>query len=467
MNEKKYDVAILGGGPGGYPAAIKLAQSGKKVALIEAKAVGGTCLNRGCIPTKTLIANADILHTIRKAKEFGIDVKEVSVDFTKMAEQKDTTVTKLKASLEGLIVSNGIDIIRGFGKFVSPNELKVMGQDNLLIKADAIIIATGTEPKEIAAFAFDGKFIHSSTTILELQTLPKSIAIVGGGVIGCEFASLYAELGVTVTVIEALPRLIPLECETLSAFLAKSFQKRGLNVMTGAMVSSIQKNSQGISIQLKDGKTVDADCALVAIGRSCNTIGIGLEQAGIAVDKAGMIAIDEHMRTAVPGIYAIGDITGKAMYAHVATHQGIVAAEDILGHTLHMNYDAVPGVIFTSPEIASVGMSLATALQRGYQATRTTYPFQALGKAQAAKQTDGFAQIVIDETTGQILGAQVAGHEASNLIAPMVTVIANELTIGCIPETIHAHPTMQEVWMESALIAQGIPLHYPPIKKRG
>lgn len=467
MNEKKYDVAILGGGPGGYPAAIKLAQEGKRVALIEAKAVGGTCLNRGCIPTKALIANAEVLYNIRKAKDFGITVGDVSIDFAKMIDQKDHVVEKLKQSLEGLIASNQIDLIRGFGKFISPNEIKVIGEDNVIVKADTIIIATGTEPKEIAAFKFDGKYIHSSTTILDLHTLPKSMAIVGGGVIGCEFASLYAELGVKVTIIEALSRILPLECETLSSALTKSFKARKIDVVTGALVSSILTGILGVTINLKDGKKIDADMALVAIGRACNTAAIGLENAGITTDKMGMIAVDGSMQTSVPGIYAIGDITGKAMYAHVATHQGIVAAEHILGHTLYMNYDAVPGVIFTHPEIGTVGMSLEAALQRGYKAIRATYPFQALGKAQAAKQTEGFAQIVVDETTGQILGAQVMGHEASNLIAPMTTAIANELTINCISETIHAHPTLQEAWMESALIAQGTPLHYPPIARKG
>jgi len=464
MSENRYDIAVLGGGPGGYPAAIKLSQMGKRVALVEAKAVGGTCLNRGCIPTKALIANAEVLHSIKHAKEFGISVSGVTVDFAKMAHEKDGIVNRLKNSLEGLIRSNNIDMIRGFGKFVSPFELKVIGEDNVLITADQIIIATGTEPKEIPAFPFDGKLIHSSTSILALELLPKRMAIVGGGVIGCEFASLYAELGVEVTIIEALPRILPLECETISSFMTKSFVNRGIQVITGAMVEAIEKNN-GVTICFKDGKKVTSDVALVAIGRSFNTSNIGLEAAGVLADR-GVIPTDDVMRTNVPGIYAIGDITGKAMYAHVATHQGLVAAAHIIGEKLHMNYDAIPGVIFTHPEIGTVGMSLETACKRGFQAKRTTYPFQALGKAQAAKQTEGFAQIVVDETTGQILGAQVIGHEASNLIHPMAVAIANELTIECITETIHAHPTLQEAWLESALIAEGHPLHFPPLKSR-
>jgi dihydrolipoamide dehydrogenase len=258
--------------------------------------------------------------------------------------------------------------------------------------------------------------------------------------------------------------MLPLECESISSFMTKSFTKRGIQVVTGAMVETIDKGN-GVTIRFKDGKTVESDIALVAIGRAFNTSNIGLEAAGIIADR-GMIPTDDVMRTNVPGIYAIGDITGKAMYAHVATHQGLVAAAHIVGEKLHMNYDAIPGVIFTHPEIGTVGMSLEAALKRGFQAKRTTYPFQALGKAQAAKQTEGFAQIVVDETSGQILGAQVVGHEASNLIHPMAVAIANELTLGCITETIHAHPTLQEAWLESALIAEGHPLHFPPLPKK-
>ncbi len=467
MEEKEYDVAILGAGPGGYPTAIKLAQNGKKVALIEAKDIGGTCLNRGCIPTKTLIANAEVLHHVKAAHEYGIVAKDVKIDFGYMTKQKDEIVHKLQKSLEGLVRANRIDLFCGFGKFTSPNTLKVIGKDNALIRANSIVIATGSEPKEIPAFAFDGKYIHSSTSILQLERLPKKMAIVGGGVIGCEFASLYAELGVEVSLIEALDRLLPLECETLSNFLTKSFQKRGIHLQIGALVSQIQKNEGGISVLLKDGKKIDADLALVAIGRSLNIADIGLEKAGVVTDK-GMIPVDECMQTNVAGIYAIGDITAKAMYAHVATHQGFVAASHILNEEerLHMDYDAIPGVIFTHPEIGTVGMNLEQALKRGYSAKRASYPLSALGKAQAAKETEGFAQVVIDTETGQILGAQIVGADASSLISCMTYAIANELTIECITDTIHAHPTLAESWMEASFIARGIPLHFPPVVKK-
>ncbi len=465
MEEKKFDACVIGSGPGGYPAAIKLAQNGKKVAIIEALEIGGTCLNRGCIPTKALIANAEVLSHIRKSKDFGIQVDGVKVDFTQMQKTKDATVSNLKKSLEGLILSNNITIIRGYATFVGPLKLEVKGQDNCFVSAPNIIIASGSEPKEIPAFAFDNKVIHSSTSILKLEKLPEKMAIVGGGVIGCEFASLYSELGVKVVIVEMLDRIIPLETPPLSQALTKSFTSRGIEIQAGVAVSSIEKNAKGIVIRLADKTQIDASCALIAIGRSLNSDKLGLDKAGVQVEK-GAIKVDDTMKTSAPGIWAIGDVTGKSLYAHVATHQGIVAASNILGHSAHMNYDAVPGVIFTIPEIGSCGMSIEEAKKRGYAAKLTSYPFQALGKAQAAHQTEGFAQVVVDTKTGQILGGQVIGHEAGILLSSIAYAIANELTIECITETIHAHPTLSEVWMEAAFLAQDTPLHYPPIRKK-
>lgn len=465
MFRKKFDVAILGGGPGGYPAAIKLAQAGKSVALIEAKEVGGTCLNRGCIPTKALISYSEVLHSMKRGKEFGISVGDVKIDYPRMSTEKDSTVKKLRNSLEGLLLANGIEIVRGFGKLTAPNEIKVTGEESGLISAEYIIIATGSEPKEIGAFPFDHKNILSSTSILELTTLPKSLVVVGGGVIGCEFASLFHELGVKVSIVEMLPRILPLECETISQFITGSFQKRGIDVVTGAAVQGIDKTTVGITVNLKDKPSIHAEMALVAIGRALNSDKIGLEVAGVKVDR-GAVVVDDAMRTNIPGLYAIGDITFKQMYAHTATHQGLVAAADILGETLHIDYDAIPGVTFTHPEIGSVGMSLETALKRGFKAKRTSYPYQALGKAQASKETEGFAQVVIEEGTGRILGAQIVGHDASNLIQPMALAIANELTCESVAETVHAHPTLAEIWMETSLLALGTPIHYPPLPRR-
>lgn len=463
---KKFDVVVLGGGPGGYPAAIRAAQHGKKVALIEAKDLGGTCLNRGCIPSKTLIASAEVLQRVKEAEEFGVIVGKIEFNYAKMVARKNQIVARLRKSLEGLIASNKITLIRGFGKFTSPRTLKVTGQETQLIHADNIIIATGSEPRNMPAFPFDYKKIHDSTSLLEIGELPGKIAIIGGGVIGCEFASLFAMLGVEVTILELLPRIIPMESTGVSAALTKAFKQKGIHIETSVAVQKIEHAGSGIEVKMSGNKSVKAEIALVAVGRSLNTSGIGLEQAGLKAEENGMIAVNERMETAVPGIYAIGDIASKWWLAHVASHQGLVAADNASGKDAHMNYNAVPSVIFTNPEIGTVGLSLEQAIEQGYQATVGAFPFQALGKSQAAYQTEGFAQVVTDKRTGQLLGAQVVGHEASSLVAEMAVAIGNELTLESITETIHAHPTIAEAWLEAALIASELPLHFPPKKER-
>lgn len=462
--ENTFDIIVIGAGPGGYPAAIKAAQLGKKVALIEALQLGGTCLNRGCIPSKTLISNAEVLRKIKHAEDFGISVGKIGFDYEKMIERKDSVVDKIRKGLTGLLLGNGITIIKGFGKFISPNEIKVTGETNVILKADKIIIATGSEPKNIPAFACDHEFILDSTDILNRKTLPKKIAIIGGGIIGCEFASLYASFGVEVTILEMMPTIIPTESAAVTAALTKAFNNQGIKIETGVQVLGIDKVKDGVSVRLNEGKTVEADIALVAVGRQLNTNNIGLEKAGILPLNNGMISVNERMETEVPGIYAIGDIASKWWLAHVATHQGLIAASNACGHLEKMRYNAVPSAIFTVPEVGTVGLSLEQAKAEGFQATVGAFPFAALGKSQANMETDGFAQIVIDKKTGQILGAQVVGYQASVLIADMALAITNELTVESITETIYAHPTLAESWLESALIANGTPLHFPKKK---
>lgn len=466
MKQKTFDIIVIGGGPGGYPAAIKAAQSGKSVALIEAKELGGTCLNRGCIPSKTLISDAELFQRIKEGEESGILSGKVTFDFAKMAKRKDEVVTHIRKGLEGLIAANQITLIKGFGKFISPFEIKVTGEDSGVVKADKIIIATGSEPRNIPAFPFDYKRIHDSTSLLELKKAPKSIVIIGGGVIGCEFASLYGMLGIDVTILELMPRLLPMEDKGVSAALERSFQKRGVKVHCEAQVEGIDLLQNGIKAKLAHGKSIQADMALVSVGRSLNTSGIGLEKAGVLVKENGLIAVDSKMETNMPGIYAIGDIASRWWLAHVATHQGLVAASNAVGETMHMDYNAVPNVIFTHPEIATVGMTLDAAKEKGFDAVVGAFPFQALGKSQATFQTEGFAQIILERRTGQILGAQVVGHDASTLIAEITVAISNELTIECITHTIHAHPTVSEAWMEAAFVGMEAPLHLPPRKSK-
>jgi len=462
MEQRKFDIAVLGGGPGGYPAAIRAAQHGKSVALIEAKEMGGTCLNRGCIPSKALIAGAEFAGRLKQAAEFGIDISGVEVHFFRLAHHKDRVVEKMRQGLEGLIAANKITVFRGFGKLISRHEIKVSGKEITVVVADKIIIATGSEPRHIPAFPFDGERIHDSTSLLALTTLPKKILIIGGGVIGCEFASLYAHLGVDVTILELLPRLISTEALEISQALTQAFTRKGIKVITQARVQGIERTQTGIQAIMEGGSSLSADCSLVAVGRSLNTKGIGLDKAGVLVEENGLVVVNQEMETTVDGIYAVGDIASRWWLAHVASHQGMIAAENACGRHAWMFYNAIPSVIFTDPEIGSVGLTLQEAIKQGYQAKVGAFPFQALGKSQATLQTDGFAQIVVEEKTGQILGAQVIGHEAPTLIAQMTLAIANELTVECVVETIHAHPTISEVWGEAALMTQGLPIHLPP-----
>ena len=467
MTEKKnFNVAVIGSGPGGYTAAIRAAQLGKSVALIEKDKLGGTCLNVGCIPSKALLANAAVLHQVKRAAEFGITTGPISFHYDKMKARKDSVVAKIRSGLEGLIKSNKITIFRGGAQFESPRELKVIGQDNLFISADQIIIASGSVPTDVKAFPCDHKRILNSTSMLEVTEAPKSLAIVGGGYIGCEFASLFAELGTKVTILEALPMILTPQGKEISQFMTKSFTAKGVDIQTNVKVLGIENKGSHVHISLEGRKTMEADLCLVSVGRKIYTDGLHLEKAGLKLAEKGYLETDDRMETEVKGIYAIGDLTGKWMLAHVASHQGIVAASNAAGHAEKMNYDAVPAVVFTTPEIATVGMTLEGALSAGYNAVAGTFPFMALGKAQAAMETEGFSQVISDKKTGQILGAIVIGHEASNLIAEMALAIQNELTLDSVIGTIHAHPTLAESWLEAALMAADRPIHFPPKAKR-
>lgn len=462
---KKFDVVVLGGGPGGYVAAIRAAQhKNTSVALIEKEYMGGTCLNWGCIPTKTLIAGAEALHCIKKSEEFGIQVENVSFDFAKMTQRKDKIVANIRASLDKLIASNRITVFRGEGELLSTREIKIRGQDNEIIYGSNIILATGSLPRNVPAFPFDGERIHSSSTILDLKKLPKSLVIIGGGVIGCEFASLYRELGVKVTILEAMASIIPMEGRDVSRALSEAFLKRGIEIHTNVQVQKIDTMNDGVSVILADQRHIEAEIALVAVGRKLNTDNIGLDRAGISTTPQGAIPVNIHMETSVKGIYAIGDITAKMMLAHVASHQGIVAADNAAGVRSKMHYNAIPSVIFTHPGVATVGLSLEKALEQKYRAKIGKFPFQALGKAHAIAETEGFAQIVIEEGSNRLLGAQIVGHDAANLIAEMGLAIAQELTLESIIDTVHAHPTLAEAWLEAALMANDTGIHLPPKK---
>ncbi|NGX31673.1 MAG: Dihydrolipoyl dehydrogenase [Chlamydiae bacterium] len=456
-----YDIIVIGSGPGGYVAAIKAAQAKKSVALIEAKDLGGTCLNWGCIPTKTLISNTHLLKKMKMCQKYGIHTTDLSFDYAQMKTRKDHVVSKIRTSLEGLLKANKIDIIRGFAKFEAPFKVKVQGENSGFYEGEKMIIATGSESRSIPAFPIDNESILGARAMLEQTHLPKRLAIIGGGVIGCEFASLYRELGVEITIFEMLDRIIPMESSILSEFLTKTFQKTNVEIKTSVQVKAIEKLEGGIQVILADGQAFDFDLALCCVGVKLNTDHIGLEKVGIVTNN-GAIVVNEKMETNVKGHYAIGDITAKYMLAHVASHQGIVAAANAIGKTASMHYNAIPSVIFTDPEIASCGMTEEAAKEKGLDIATGTFPFSALGKSQASIETEGFTHIISDKKTRQILGGRVVGIDANILIAEIALAIQNELTLESLCETVHAHPTLSESWMEAAFLAQNHPLHWPP-----
>ncbi len=465
MNDA-FDCVVIGAGPGGYVAAITAAQAGLKTALIEEREAGGTCLNRGCIPSKALLSAAEIVNQIRHANQFGIHVDNFSIDYPAMVQRKDSVVRSIRDGLNGLIRSNKITVFSGRGSLISSTEVKVLGETPSVIKARSIILATGSEPRAFPGIPFSPSSprILCSTGVLNLKELPQKLAIIGGGVIGCEFASLFHTLGSKVTVIEASQQILALNNPDISKTMLDKFSRQGLRFILGASVSDIQDMGDRVRITI-NGNDEEYDYVLVSIGRRLNTENIGLDKAGVICDERGVIPTDSTMRTNIPNIYAIGDITGQWQLAHVASHQGIVAARNIAGHRDEIDYSAVPSVIFTFPEVATVGLSPSVAQQQGIPVKITKFPFRAIGKAVAMGEADGFAAIISHETSQQILGAYVIGPHASSLISEITLAVRNELTLPCIYETIHAHPTLAEIWAESALLAVDTPLHMPPTKK--
>lgn len=462
----KYDLIVIGGGPGGYVAAIKAAQLGQKVALVEKDALGGTCLNRGCIPTKALIHHGHIAKTLRCAKDFGFNVHGFDIDYASMVERKDGIVAELCSGVSQLLKLNGVDVFTGNASFVSENEIKVQGEANTLLEGAKICIATGSSSANLPNIHIDGKHVHDSTTILEITKLPKHLVILGAGYIGCEFASLFSDLGVKISMIEFLPGILWLQGKTVSQMVTKPFLEKGIELHTGVKMEGYEIGEKGVNISLSDGSTLLGDQLLVCVGRAPYTKGLKLENVAIEQDKRGFIKVDDHLRTSNKNIYAIGDVTGKSMLAHVASYQGIIMAKHISNYEVSANYDAVPAVIFTDPEVATTGISKEIAIERGFEADSATFPFAALGKAKSSGDEGGMAEIIFEKRTHRILGAVMVGHEAGNMIAEITMAIQNELVLESIAETIHPHPTLSEAWMEAADLSLGHPIHLPPMARK-
>ncbi len=442
---------------GGYPAAIRASQLGMKVALVEADKLGGTCLHIGCIPTKALLESSELYHrVVDRGPEFGINAEKVTFDYERIATRRDAVVNQLYKGVQFLMKKNKIEVVAGRGKLRDRNTIDVNGQQ---VKAKNIIIATGSGVKSLPGLEFDGRYIVSSDNATLADTVPESICIIGAGAVGVEFATLYNELGVKVTLLEAMDRLVPLEDEDISKEMLTAFKKAGIDCRVGVKVKSAKKARDGVSVET-DGGEIWAHQLLVAVGRSPRGKDVGLEQLGVAMHPNGFVKVDEWMRTSVEGIHAIGDVVGGFLLAHAAAHEGVVAAEDIAGQRLApMDQDLVTRCTYSHPQIASVGLSEKQARDKGHEVKIGKFPFTALGRAIIRGETGGFVKMVADAKTGRLLGTHVVGPSATELIAePALTQLfqGDAWELG---RNIHPHPTLSEAVMEAAMAVDGHAIH--------
>ena len=463
---QEFDIIIIGGGPAGYVSAIRGAQLGAKIAVVEKKSLGGTCLNRGCIPTKALYASAKTLATARKADKFGVQVKDIALDFAKVVARKNDVVNKLVGGIRQLLKGNGVEILEGEAFLESKGQIKITRADGLkgTITAKKVIIATGSEPAMIPAFNIDGKNVITSTEMLSLEAVPKTLLIIGGGVMGCEFASIFAEFGSKATIVELLPTILATEDKQVSRVILKNFKDKGVDVFTEVSVQSVQDTGNGVKTTLADGKEFITEKVMVSIGRSFNSQGFGLEALGVNTEK-GRIVVNDKMETSVQDVYAAGDVIGGMLLAHVASSEGIVAVNNALGKDMKMDYAIVPAGIFTDPEIASVGLREKDAKEKGIDVSIGRFPYVACGKALCMGEEEGFVQILSDPGTDKVLGCSIIGAHATDLIQEVAVAMKAGIKVKDIAETIHAHPTLPELVMEAAEDVHGMAIHKVGRKK--
>lgn len=461
--ETELDTVVIGSGPGGYVAAIRAAQLGKKVAIIEKDFIGGTCLNVGCIPSKALIhASHDYYHALNE-KTKGVHAKDVTIDFEEVQEWKDKeVVSKLTGGVEMLLKKNKVTILNGAGYFMDEHRLRVMHEfGGETYSFQNVIIATGSRPLEIKGFKF-GKRILDSTGLLNLKEIPKKLVVIGGGYIGSELAGVYASLGTDVTILEGAPSILPNFEKDMVKLVEKNFKEKNVTIETKAMAKSAVNNKDSVTVTYEvEGKekSIEADYVMVSVGRRPNTDELGLDKAGVEMDERGLIKVDERGETTAKGIYAIGDVTAGLALAHKASYEAKVVAEVIAGQDVIMDYQAIPAVCFTEPELASVGLTKAEAKEQDVAVTVSKFPFAANGRALSLGATDGFMQLVSEKETGKLLGAQIAGVGASDMIAELVLAIEADLTIEDLALTIHPHPSLSETIMDAAEIGLGLPIH--------
>lgn len=445
-------IVVIGGGPGGYVAAIKAALLGADVTVIEKKKVGGTCLNVGCIPTKALIACADTLNTVKEAKKLGINVEgEITADFDAIMQRKDKVVSQLVKGIEFILETRGVKLVRGAGKLLNNKEVEVTKEDGSkeTIKADKIILATGSVPVAPGFFKYDAKKVITSDEVLYLEKLPKSMIIVGGGPIGCEIGHFFHSLGTEVKIVEMLPQLIPLEDEDVAKQLQRSFKQQKLKFFAGDGIANVAVEEDKVVATLNSGKVLEAEKLLIAVGRRPYTEGLGLQEVGVKITEKGKVIVNEYLETSLEGVYAIGDIILGPDLAHMASREGVVAVENaILNKNKKISYKAVPGCTFTEPEVASVGMKEKQAKEAGINYKVGRFDFRGLGKAQAMGKIQGFVKIITDEKD-VIIGAAIIGERATDMIAELTIACELGLTAEQVGEVIHPHPTLSEAIMEA------------------
>jgi dihydrolipoamide dehydrogenase len=461
-----YDVVVIGAGPGGYVCAIRSAQLGKKTAIVDRQWLGGVCLNVGCIPSKALLRNAEIAHLLREGgKDFGFEIQGLKLDYPAAVKRSRQVADRLVKGVGFLMKKNAIDVHMGAAAFVDARTLAVTAADGTktTLKAKDIVIATGASPMMIPGVQVDGERVLTYLEAIVQERLPKSVVVIGASAIGCEFATVWNGYGVDVTLVEMLPRIAPLEDEEVSKELAKAFGKRGIKVLAGTKVEGIEAAGAGVRVKVagaEGAQAIEAEQAMVAIGVRPNTQGLGLEAVGVKLSPRGMVEIDEGMATNVPGVWAIGDVTGKLMLAHVASAMGVVCAETIAGvETVKLDYEAMPRAIYSQPQVASFGITEAQAKERGLEVKVGRFPFQANGKALGLGEYAGWVKLVIDAKYGEFLGAHLVGPEVTELLPELTLARMMELTPAEIARNVHAHPTLSEALMEAAHAAEGHPIH--------
>ena len=457
------DVVIIGGGPGGYVAAIKAAHLGLKAVLVEKDKLGGICLNKGCIPTKALISTTEILNHIQRAEEFGIQVKDYSFDFPAIMKRKDLITRRLSSGVEQLMKANQVRVVLGEGQIVEPGKVEIIDTtgEKEVIKTKNIVIATGSKVIKLPIPGIDSEGVITSDEALSLSELPSKMIIIGGGVVGIEFAGIFKALGVEVTVVEMLPRILLPVDEEIARRLTMSLKRKGIEILTDCKVKGIKKDNQDLEVLVSTSegeKKLKTEKVLLAAGRVPELGNIDVQRLGIELDK-GAIKVNEKMRTNIPGIYAVGDVVGKIMLAHVASREGIVAVENISGKEVLMDYKVVPNCVFSMPEVASVGLTEAEARKENNNIKVSKFPFMANGKALGMGETEGMVKIIAEADTSELLGVHILGVHASDLIAEGALALSMEATAEEIVNTIHAHPTLAEAIAEAAEGIIGKPIH--------